>query len=329
VTSSLSTPSLAAQLPEPGLLWIRYVPRAGKGWRAWPGPTGPWLDLAAGAIAGWEVRASALPSLDPAPLDDVLYLPPVRPELASRRDELALRHLERGTPVLVQLRPGDPAPPAPAVAVYDLLPWLLTEVREETWGRLPALPAGAVAVWPLLPGIRDGEKPWEEACTRLAAAGVEVVQAVRPRLDPADRRRLADRAGEESFHALFHREASEARAFARCAHRHGLTPFLWRPLPRSPILRRENRRLAGLLALAGELWLRLGRPAEHGHGLFRAAREADRTTWDLASLARDGNLAVLDWLTADARQLVEESLAGHDPGLLQELMREYLGPGEQ
>jgi hypothetical protein len=334
-------PLPASQLPEPGFLWIRYTPRSGRGAPGWPGPPGPWLDLAGGGLAGWETGAAALPPLDPSPLDDVLYLPPVRPELAARRDELARLHLARGTPVLVQLLPGEAPPPEPAVAVYDLLPVLIAGAvpggpegaRSATSGleTLPDLPAGAAAVWPLLPGIGEDEELWEAVCTRLAAAGAQVVQAVRPRLAPADRRRLAELGGAASYSAVFHRDAPEPRAFAHRAHRHALAPFLPRPLPRPPILLRENRRLAGLLALAGELWLRLGRPAEAGHGLFRAAREADRASWDLAALERDGNLTVLGWLGEEGRRLVEEALEagpeGPPPRLLEELMGEYLEQG--
>ena len=65
------------------------------------------------------------------------------------------------------------------------------------------------------------------------------------------------------------------REFARAARRHGLDPFLPRPLPRPPVLRIENRRIGGVLALIAELWLRLGRSEEQGQAFFRAARWID------------------------------------------------------
>ena len=92
---------------------------------------------------------------------------------------------------------------------------------------------------------------------------------------------------------LFHREPRAERDFARVAHRHGLAPFLPRPLPRPPMLGAGNRRIGGALALAAEVWLRLGRPVETGQALYRDARWADRTTYDLEALAREGNLGVL------------------------------------
>lgn len=373
---SAAVPRWAARLPEPGRFWIRHAPRR------WEGPERPWLDLAAGRL-GRSSRASAaiagvrddegqpglgdlLGAAEP-PLDDVLYLPPVPEELAWWRDALAERALAGGTPVLVQVLPGDetrvPRAPAPgaagAVVVVDLLAALLPggllydDWLAEPLARAAAAPvvteaaaagildapgstraaesgfAGvAAAVWPLLPGITDEPDLWERACGRLAASGLGCLQAVVPAFGPGDRRRLAQGSREGAFEALFHRGHREPpleRDFARTAHRHGLAPFLPRPLPRTPWPRAENRRIAGLLALAAELWLRLGRPVERAQSLFRAARWLDATPYDVGALSREGNLAVVTALDPLARLAVAEAAGGGEPSLLAELLAEYLG----
>jgi hypothetical protein len=332
----------AARLPEPGRLWIRYAPRD------WPGSQGFWVDLATAGLGRPPAAAGLdLPALGGSePLDDLLYLPPVPPQLAAARDDLARRHLAAGTPVMVQVEArlqtaaGGEVPAAAglagAVAVLDPLAALLAR----DLAALDRIPPGAAAVWPLASGLTDAPELWEEGCARLAAAGATAVQALALDLGPADRRRLVERCGEAAFEPLFHRPsaAPAERAFARAAHRHGLAPFLPRPLPSAPApdaagaaggFRRAgaaNRRLAGQLALAAELWLRLGRPAGQGQALYAAARQADRTAYDLAALAREGNLAPLAWLDAAARRMVDEGAAEGTPALLAELLAEYVAP---
>src|SRR6202035_2414714 len=166
-------------------------------------------------------------------------------------------------------------------------------------------------------------------CERLAASGRGCRQALAPAFGPGDRRRLAQGTREGAFEALFHRghrEPPSERDFARIAHRHGLAPFLPRPLPRPPWPRVENRRIAGRLALAAELWLRLGRPVEQAQSLFRAARWLDATPYDVDALRREGNLAVVTALDTLARHIVAEAAGGGEPALLGELLAEYLGP---
>jgi hypothetical protein len=360
---------LTARLPEPGRLWIRYAPRR------WEGPERPWLDLAAGRLgrsgrtsaAGAGLRAVAggagavgvdvqpglgdlLRTSEPS-LDDVLYLPPVPERLAAWRDSLAERALAGGSPVLVQLLPGDetrlrrvPGPGAAgAVVVVDLLAALLpggllheaadaSEVLGapgSAWAAESGFAGIAAAVWPLLPGITDDPGRWERACERLAASGLRCLQALVPAFGPGDRRRLAQGSREGAFEALFHRrhrEPTSERDFARAAHRHGLAPLLPRPLPRPPLPRAGNRRVAGLLAMAAELWLRLGRPVERAQALFRAARWLDATGYDVDALSREGNLAVVTALDPLARRVVAEAAGGGEPPLLGELLAEYLGP---
>lgn len=315
-----------SQLPEPGRFWIHYSPRG------WETPERPWVNLAAGTLGEWgkspKGKATDLAALAETPLDDVLYLPPVPPRRSAARDELGRARLVGGTPVLLQLFPGEEST-VPAVAgaafVFDLLAALL----DRDLGVLRRLPAGSTAVWPLLPGLTDDPALWELGCRDLAAAGTRCVQAVSLALSPADRRRLAERWGkdreEETFEALFHKEPPSERAFARVAHRHGLEPFLSRPLPRPPVLGAGNRRIGGALALAGELWLRLGRPVEQGQSFYRAARWVDKTHYDVEALAREGNLAVLpfDALSREiVTHLIEQDASDRLDGLLAEYVSE-------
>jgi hypothetical protein len=112
------------------------------------------------------------------------------------------------------------------------------------------------------------------------------------------------------------------------AHRHGLEPFLPRPLPRPPVLGAGNRRIGGALALAGELWLRLVRPVEQGQSFYRAARWVDKTHYDVEALAREGNLAVLpfDFMS---REIVARLVEDDASDLLDGLLAEYVSPEEE
>lgn len=324
-TEAASRAKPASQLPEPGRFWVRYVPRS------WDTPDRPWVHLAAGRLGDWSRRGvrgpgpATLETLSEIPLDDVLYLPPVPSKRAGARDDLATARLVDGTPVLVQLFPGEESriPPVQGVTfVFDLLEVLL----QGEMGKLDRLPTGASVAWPLVPGLTDDPALWEEGCRRLASAGARCAQAVTPLLVPADRRRLLEELEkpDDHFDALFHREPPAERDFARVAHRHGLDPFLPRPLPRAPIVGRENRRIGEVLALVAELWLRLGRPPEPGQSFYRAARWVDESTYDLDALVREGNLAVIPALDGRSREVVAAVVETEESELLGELLREYL-----
>ena len=324
--------------PEPGRFWIRYTPRG------WPSPAAPWTDLAAGGL-GAAARPGrgdrALPALPAESMDDLLYLPPVPAALEVERRALARRWLAEGTPVLLQVLLGiesvERAETTPRLAeagatvVYDPLPALAAGGLGRLERALAAgLAPGAAAVWPLVPGLADDRRAVDRACGLLAAAGLAAVQPLRLHLTPADRRRLAETGGGSAYHALFHRPPPDVRAFARAAAACGLTPILPRPLPRPPLVTAAvagNRRLAGLLAVAGELWLRLGRPESQAQGFFRAARWTDATPYDVASLAREQNLAVVEAVDEAARALIEAALAataGQAVTPIDDLMSEYV-----
>jgi hypothetical protein len=310
---------MSVQLSEPSHFWIRHVPSA------WEAPDRPWIHLATGRLGeSGKTGKGDYFGLAESPLDDVLYLPPVPLEQAAARDQLAWSRLERGTPVVVQLLVGEQATVEAALVIDLLAPLLAGDLAQ-----LSRCPAGSCVAWPLVAGLTDDPLLWEEGCRLLAAAGVTTAQAVAVRLESGDRRRLAQWAGreEEAFDALFHREEPDERAFAAVAHRHGLAPFMARPLPQSPQLPRTaaNLRLGGALALAGELWLRLGRGVEAGQVLCRDARWIDRSLHDVAAVVREGNLGILP-LSATSRALVAELAETGRSRLLDELLAEYVQP---
>ena len=352
------------QTPEPARFWIRWRPRGwpppphdwcdlAAGALADPGPPDvPILGVdeergrpSPSGSSAFEGKSQVRPASGclgplPAPRDDVFWLPPVPAMLEPERLRVAERLAGAGAPVLVQAPvSGEPAtgqPPASALVLladagatilFDPLPALLgsgPEAALAAVGGTAAGLAGATAVWPLVAGLTDAHGDPARAAEALAAAGLAAVQPLALRLTPAQRRRLAE-AGGAAFDDLFHRPPPEERPFARAVAAAGLAPILPRPLPRPPLRGAETRRLAGLLALAGELWLRCGRAPEAGHALVRAARWADSAGYDLGALAREGNLGVVTALDGRSRELLAEAATGGEPRLVRELLAEYAG----
>lgn len=324
-------------LPEPDRLWIRYAPRR---WDAAPPEGVRWLDLARHRLGrpgahdpdgpGTELH----PGLPAGPFDDLLYLPPVAPGLRGDRDRAAAEVAARGTPVLVQLLPGEaPSAAEGVVAVYDLLEALLAG----DLAPLEELPPGGAVVWPLVAGLTDTEALRAEGVRRLAGAGVAVLQAVSPDFPPEDRRRLYESRMEggpspgeaeedqDLFAELFHAPLPDPRPLARAAHASGISPFLPRPLPRPPLQGAAEREAAGLLALAGEIHLRLARLGP-SQAAFRASRFLDSSRHDLRSLVREGNLHVLHWLDEEGREIVEQWTATGRSATVEALLEEYAAP---
>jgi len=304
VTRRRSKGLIRSQRAEVGRLWVRYSPRA------WPSGEDPWIDVGAGTLG----RSSAVTDtfwdeLAAVAVDDVLYLPPIAPAKAAVRDRVASAHRRRGTPVVVQVRPGDPAPAEADLVLLDPLLSLLGN---------PATPVRSdVVIWPLVAGLDA-----EEAVLRLAAqSGAGIVHGLVLELDPADRRRLAERLDEDRALDLFHGPPPDAGLAIRRIVDRGLEPLVSRPLPRPPLTGASNLRVAGLLAEAAELCARLGAAPIRSQAFLRGASWAEESGHDLAGLARDGNLDVLPWLEDEPRRLVEEAMEGKVPGVLATLRR--------
>ncbi|MEM1182548.1 MAG: hypothetical protein AAGM22_29645 [Acidobacteriota bacterium] len=310
------------QWPEPSRLWIASAPRT---WRL---TSELWCDLAIAELGGLQKPAVdiGMPDLDIEGVDDTIYIPPVDSSLISARDELASELVEGGVPVLLQIKPGETAPEG-VIAVYDLLRPLLDGEPE----RLAEIPKGTAAIWPLIPGISDYPEGWDEGFDYLQAVGVETVQPIILDLSPVARRKLAEGRSEEVFDALFHarQDGRRQRAFASLASERGLKPFLARPEASTVVPRvLSNRKIAEQLALAGELWLRLGRAVGPGQALLRAARGAESTNRDLAGLAREKNLKVLDWLDNRSRDIAEQWSEHGSSQRVKHLLAQYLGTVE-
>jgi hypothetical protein len=302
---------------------VRYSPR---GWR---GAQGLWFDLIDGGLGGSaRTGTPSLTGLDE--LDDVLYVPPPGPGEEALRDELVAAAVERGLRPVVHTDLGDgvAAIPGPALLLVDELPRLVGSVSGVAeHSHLTQIGFGVEVVWlvPAIAGLTATEGRERRVCQRLEALGVTAVHVYEPRLEGVELRRVAEAVGCAGDEAVFHAEPADATALMRAAHRAGLRVLHPRPLVGVSDRARERRELAGLLGQAADLWLRAGRSPARGQALFRAAREVDRTGFDLRALAREGNLKVLAWLEEPAASVVAAWLAGGGVPLLDELVVEVLG----
>ena len=303
--------------PDPWHGWVRFAPAR------WPGPAEPWIDLAEGCLGKNDGEPDVLTALAALQLDGVLYVPPVATGLSDARDRLVAQQTARGTPVVAQLVACEEPTPALAAEgvtiVWDLLGAAL-DGRESSAVFPGAKPGrGSAVLWPLLSGLGDDVRVARLADV-AATAGVGALQAVPVELSGRERRELGETLDEARYLQLFHGEPPAATVVARAAARRGLAPILGRPLPRPPLRGAANLRLAGLLAECGELCLLAGETESRAHALLRAARFAERGEHDLVALAREGNLGVIPWLEAEARDLVVEAAAGGEPRLRRELI---------
>ncbi|MEE2776819.1 MAG: hypothetical protein VYE73_08660 [Acidobacteriota bacterium] len=304
--------------PEPARLWMRRAARS------WPGPPGPWTDLAGLGLG--HASAAGLP--DPgevAPGGGLLYVPPVRHELEGSRREWIARMGQAGVQTLVQLDAVDEAPQAgPTKVVRDLLRPLL----ERDYEVLDRVPRGALALWPLIAGLTDGEELRGKGCAALARAGIEILAPVVLSVDPKQLRALVETAPKtfgKAFDRAFHSTAPDHRVLAREAATHGLRSCWRRPVS-SRARRALNDHLAEILIQAAELWLRLERPEGTGQELYRAARWAAETGVDIRALVSEGNEEIVPWLREPSLDLVREWAAEGRSPTLETWFEEYVGP---
>ncbi len=307
--------------PEVGRWFVR------RAFRKWPGRRRRWLDLVSGTIRQDSPGVDLPTAKGLRPLPDLLYLPPVEPGVEEARGEMIRNLAESGAAVLVQCSPQGPFPPAtPGVSVVvDVLEDLLSESLDG----LGPLPSGCAVAWPLLGGISDGPELLDRVFAHFAEEGVSCVQAVTPSFSARDRQQLvAERGGgDEFFDSLFHRRPASERDLAAVAVRHGLGSFFLRP-SRAASRHERNLELAETLALAGEVWLRLGRSEVGGQALFRASRWAAETPVEVRAVALEGNLGVVDWVAGEVTELIVEWASTGGSKQLEEWLGEYAEGGE-
>jgi len=303
--------------PLPTQFWVRWAPRRP------PAAEAPYVDFGARRLV-WEQGEGAERALpDALPGDvEVTLLSPAPDRLAGEIARLAEGLLERGAPIVLQQIAGGPVewlrPDSVEVHLLDLTALLLAGVGGRE--RLAAIPRPAGTVWvlfPLLPGVAAAAEEldaWLEEVARLDPAAVV---GVTPELEPSDRRRLVERVAEERFGMVFHGRARGEAELARAASAFGLPVLPQRPplAGLSPRAQR-NRELATVLAECGDLQIRLGESEVEGAALLAAARHIERSSYDVAALAREGNLELLEWLSTGARRLVESEVRGEtDPSI--------------
>jgi len=308
-----------AQRSDPERLWVRYSPKG------WPIVSGLSTDLAASPDPRRSRRTDRDPVLqEPAELralDDLLWLPPVEPSDRARRDRWVASAIVAGVPVLVQRLPGERV--EAQTGVIPILDLFGTLVSGE-FGELEPPAEPGLAIWPLVAGWTDRPSFVSEGLAALRERGFLTVVGVRVELAPAQLRELADLVPPEGYERLFHAPPSDRRAFGRAVEVAGLCPFFERPLPGEPPILRRNRRLAGGLYRAGELWLAVDRDEVIGQAFFRAARWVDESSKDIQALALEGNLGIVDWIESPVEEVIV-GLSGEDGApLLQELREEYL-----
>jgi len=247
--------------------------------------------------------AVPLPRPPAGPRVDVVFVPAVPRGRRAERERWILDLERGGGAALVAVELDEAAEPAATgTRLVDLLEPLLSGAPPAA---IDLLPPEVTALFPLLPGLSGDADSWRPWLAALGRAGRRAVVGVAPELTPPDRRQLAERAGEERFEAIFHGDVPSEHEFARAATAAGLEPWLARPRVDLPPRRARNRELATLLAEAGDLLVRLGSGEAEGSALLAASRHLEATPLDVAALAREGNLAVLSWLPAPAREIVE------------------------
>lgn len=314
--------------PSPFRGWIRWRPRE------WPAASRPYFDVATRRI-GWPDEGA--PPTAPLPTDlprrpGLASLPPIAEARRPEREALRESLVAAGCPTVDLALVGEPAAAAGRCLWIDpLAAWLAGESAERWAAAAVATAAGAeVAVAaPLIAGVTpEGEElaGWLAAFRSLAPAAVLGVVA---ELSPFERRRLVEFRGDASFDAVFHGRPPGEHAFARAVAALGLRTLPRRlQLPELTPRAARNFEVAAALWEAAELAVRLRESEADCAALFAAARRVESTPHDLAALAREGNLGVLDWPSATVREMVEQLLAGGAAERLDRLRRRWARGGD-
>lgn len=307
-------------VPEPLGLWIRSVPKR------WPAAENPAVDLAERRIL-WpaeEPQAAELPPVPAAGRADPCYVPPVPRALRARRERWVLDLERAGGVAIVHLTWDEAGEPAATGSRWiDALAFLLADGSVADAASLPLEVAVAM---PLLPGLSATPESWRPWLEALAVAGRRLVVGLPVELTPLDRRRLADRAGEEHWEAIFHGDVAGEREFVRLAAALGLETRVPRPRAARTPRAQRNRELATALAEAGHLVLRLGGSEAEGQALLASARHLEATPLDVPALTREGNLPVLSWLSPGAREMVAELVESGRSQRLEKLLLDWCAP---
>lgn len=300
--------------PEAGRLWVSWVPER------WPGSAAPWVSLdrlgLGEAGIGFDLDAWTYPALD-----GVVWIPPTPAPLLDARRGLEAAHADRGTPVISQRLVGDPAPEAAVVDCLDLLPALVAGEDVVMATRLAS--PGGVVILPLVAGLCGNPEQWRAIAEAGVTVGVDAVVPMRLELEPLERRRLVEIAGDTAFEAVFHGVPPSEREVAEIVAASGVKVLPTRPLPRPPLRGRGNRKLAGDLLEAAELALRLEEPALVPAALFTAGRWIDATGYDVVGLVRDGvDRTVPELQPPVVREILEDQPA---PAALDRRRRRWTG----
>jgi len=317
--------------PGPFRAWARWAPRT------WPSPPDPYLDLAAQSVVWPSPEEAEATSFEGAP-DRVpsepgaTYLPPVGAGLREMAAALEQRLVvDGGVPVSHRFATGPFEPGAPGLDFWldPLAAWWRGQSVAD-WTAI-AVAAGAAEArvalaWPLVAG-------WAPVGEALAV-WLEGLRPLRPRcvvgvavsLPPGGRRRLVERLGEASFEEVFHSRPMSEHEFASAACGHGFEPLPPRPralagAPRS----QRNFELAAVAREAAELSQRLGFSEAECAAMLAAARHIEVSGLDVAAVAREGNLPVVDWLPPAVRELIAEWVADGRSRRLDDLRRSWCG----
>ncbi len=286
--------------PELANLWQRHSLAVA------PYESAAWVDLASGRLMpGSSTRSSGGRQVKPT---NLVYLPAAAEMENGRIEEARTVCFEVGVETLehsiIGLESEFESGLSGVQRVADPLHALLSEDLDG----LSRVEHVDLAIWPLLPELTDSDALVAEGLERLSAAGVSFVIPVIPQIDPGSARAITERYGEHLFAALFHSGVPDQRPVLRAIARAGMDFLPPRPGVRSD--RSLELRIAAELATIAELMLLLDESPATAQESFRAAAWFEGTHFDVAAMAREGNLALVPGLGDALRQAVEDLTEG-------------------